>query len=823
MKTKILELPALALLALSTLNLQLSTAFAQGTAFTYQGRLNDSDRSGNGNYDVGFTLFDAAGGGIMIAGPLTNTVSVSNGLFTTTVDFGAAAFDGNARWLEVAVRTNGAAAFAALSPRQQLAPTPYAVYAPSAGAASTASMASSIAANTVYNASLQANSITTDKILDGTITDADIAATGISGGKILGGDLQAQRLEVGTNHILNGTLATIAGGSTNTVNANYAAVGGGYHNTIQTNALYSAIGGGNNNTIQTNAQSAVIGGGYNNTIQWNASSATISGGYGNIIQPYAYYSIIGGGYYNTIQTNTAYSVIGAGYQNVIQPSAYYAAIGGGGYNTIQPSTYYATIAGGRNGTIQSNLQYATIGGGYYNSIRAYASYSTIAGGNNNTIHTNTQNATIGGGYLNTIQTNAGYATIGGGYGNEIRGRGASISGGESNLAETNTYDVNIGGGYGNKIQAGTAYAAIGGGYQNLIEPQVDNAGIGSGWANRIAYGAQNCAIAGGHQNIIQTNAANCTISGGYQNTIQSNASSSAVVGGYLNTIQPLAQYATVCGGYLNTAGARYSLAAGQQAQAVHNGSFVWADYSAYAPFTSTSSNQFLIRATGGVGIGTTAPDNPLTVVSVGGTSGGVGANPEVVGRFRQSGAGTTAISIDANSGQDAALYLAENGSAAWDIRHSPGVAHELDILYRGPGGPLAAFQLRTNGYLRIAGYLTQGSDRNLKQDFVPVDSREILQHLVSLPITSWTYRSEGVPHMGPMAQDFYAAFGLGGDDKHIATIDADGVALAAIQGLNQKLDDLQTALDRRDAENAELKARLEKLENLLIGKTESAN
>jgi hypothetical protein len=67
-----------------------------------------------------------------------------------------------------------------------------------------------------------------------------------------------------------------------------------------------------------------------------------------------------------------------------------------------------------------------------------------------------------------------------------------------------------------------------------------------------------------------------------------------------------------------------------------------------------------------------------------------------------------------------------------------------------------------------------------------------------------------------MAQDFHAAFALGTDDKHIATVDADGVALAAIQGLNQKLAD---ELKRRDMENAALKQRLERLERLLQSET----
>jgi hypothetical protein len=70
-------------------------------------------------------------------------------------------------------------------------------------------------------------------------------------------------------------------------------------------------------------------------------------------------------------------------------------------------------------------------------------------------------------------------------------------------------------------------------------------------------------------------------------------------------------------------------------------------------------------------------------------------------------------------------------------------------------------------------------------------------------------------HIGPMAQDFYSAFKVGSGSTGIATVDADGVALAAIQGLNQKVDELNTELNRRDAANAELKQRLEALEAAL--------
>ncbi len=129
---------ALGLALLSTLNPQLSTVCAQGTAFTYQGRLNDGANPANGSYDLRFYLRDA------LAPPgnpvgATNTfngvtpVVASNGLFTVSLDFGPGIFTGPARWLEIGVRTNGSAgAYTTLSPRQPLTPTPYAIYAANA-------------------------------------------------------------------------------------------------------------------------------------------------------------------------------------------------------------------------------------------------------------------------------------------------------------------------------------------------------------------------------------------------------------------------------------------------------------------------------------------------------------------------------------------------------------------------------------------------------------------------------------------------------------------------------------------------------------------
>jgi hypothetical protein len=126
---------------------------AQGTAFTYQGRLNDNGGPANGNYDLQFTVFDSGAGPNLVAGPLTNAATdVSNGQFLVTLDFGGGVFTGPARWLEIAVRTNGNGAFGSFSPRQPILPVPQTIYAANAGSATTAAVAGS--ANSVSAANL---------------------------------------------------------------------------------------------------------------------------------------------------------------------------------------------------------------------------------------------------------------------------------------------------------------------------------------------------------------------------------------------------------------------------------------------------------------------------------------------------------------------------------------------------------------------------------------------------------------------------------------------------------------------------------------------
>lgn len=476
-----------------------------GTAFTYQGQLTDGGQPANGIYDLRFAIYDAAGGGSAIAGPITNSAAgVSNGLFMVTLDFGPAVFTGDARWLEIAVRTNGgAAAFTPLAPRQALTATPYALFAPSAGAAgnaATAASAAAVSASGVANASLQPNAVTSDKIADGTIAAADVSAasfnttfwraTGNAGtttGTHFLGTTDNRPLELK----VNGARA---------LRLEYASNVFG--------VLPNVIGGAPANSVGTGVVAATIGGGgeYAEGHRITDHFSTIAGGRRHLIEGFG--GAIGGGQGIRILTNTAYSTVAGGWGILVDANASYAAIAGGSHHWVQ-----------------TNADYAAVGGGFGHRIGTNTMAATIAGGSENVIESTAGNAAIGGGWNNRIGSNSWNATIGGGAGNQVTRENATIAGGVNNLASEQS-------------------ATVGGGDQN----------VASGWRS------------------------------------------------------------TVPGGFSNIAAGNFSFAAGRRAKAGHEGAFVWAD-SQDADFASTAANQFLIRAAGGVGIGTT---NPVALLDVAG-------------------------------------------------------------------------------------------------------------------------------------------------------------------------------------------------------------
>lgn len=127
------------------------------------------------------------------------------------------------------------------------------------------------------------------------------------------------------------------------------------------------------------------------------------------------------------------------------------------------------------------------------------------------------------------------------------------------------------------------------------------------------------------------------------------------------------------------------------------------------------------------------------------------------------------------------------------------IVHPNGRVVIGPGGA-AALDLRANGNLHIAGTLTQSSDRNKKTAFAEVDDDDILRRVSELPIQTWQFKSDSpeLRHMGPTAQDFHAAFGLGVDERTIARVDTSGVSLAAIKTLHQKLQEQHQTLEEQN-------------------------
>lgn len=159
------------------------------------------------------------------------------------------------------------------------------------------------------------------------------------------------------------------------------------------------------------------------------------------------------------------------------------------------------------------------------------------------------------------------------------------------------------------------------------------------------------------------------------------------------------------------------------------------------------------------------------------------------------------------------LRLENNGGSTIQFEDTSGDLHDWQVsatrfgfLITEEGSAQVEFNLtRGTGNLTIAGTLNQNSDVNRKTNIEPVDPTEVLAQLAELPISTWAYKEdEKTLHLGPMAQDFFQQFGLGNSDRTIATIDTSGVALAAIQGLKQEL-------DQKNAEIRELRAEIERL------------
>ncbi len=138
--------------------------------------------------------------------------------------------------------------------------------------------------------------------------------------------------------------------------------------------------------------------------------------------------------------------------------------------------------------------------------------------------------------------------------------------------------------------------------------------------------------------------------------------------------------------------------------------------------------------------------------------------------------------------------LMANGTADW-VNTVVGATQEF--RFDNANNPFVEFKVSAIGDVTALGMVTGGSDRNRKRDVEPVEPAAVLEQVSQLPIHTWRYKddSSDALHLGPMAQDFHEAFGLGEDERYIGTLDASGVALAAIQGLYGRLQKKEAELD----------------------------
>jgi hypothetical protein len=393
-----------------------SLAWAQtpaGTAFSYQGRLTDGGAPASGVYDLRFTLFDAATGNGTIGTPVDlEDVSVTSGLFTVMLDFGSAAFAGDARWLEISIRPGVSTdAFTPLASRQMLTPSPHAIFSQRSlhSATSDSSVASQSSVTSQSSDATPWTGITgkpagfADDVDDDTLTTlscstaghvakwtgsawscaADADATGLdwklagnagTGGLAVLGTLDNQpfALQVNGNPALrfvpDVTPRIVGGHVSNNANAVGATIAGGGAVSLPnvTTGPYATISGGLDNEA---GNEAVVAGGRDNIA--SGTNTAIAGGAQN--RATSSHATVGGGFGNT--ASGVLSVIGGGSGNVAGGDS--VVIGGGEFNEARG--FYATVGGGR--TNHTNGAYPTIGGGINNQATGFA--ATVPGGNGN--------------------------------------------------------------------------------------------------------------------------------------------------------------------------------------------------------------------------------------------------------------------------------------------------------------------------------------------------------------------------------------------------------------------------------------------------------
>lgn len=216
-----------------------------------------------------------------------------------------------------------------------------------------------------------------------------------------------------------------------------------------------------------------------------------------------------------------------------------------------------------------------------------------------------------------------------------------------------------------------------------------------------------------------------------------------------------------------------------------------------------------------------APDSAIDISGSGEVGMGL-SNPESALHVRRSD-GSARLLVEETSGIAGAreLFKLKNNGGPFFIFENTDLGESYSFAMGATGHFLISHQqtagvqmrLRPNGNLEIAGTLTEGSSRDIKDNVAVVDSSTVLAKLDELEISEWNYAGDDeIRHIGPMAEEFYGAFGLGPNAKHIAPKDLAGIALAAAKALNAETKQLRMENEALNAENREFRMRLERIE-----------
>ncbi len=354
-----------------------ATALAQGTSFTYQGRLTQSGNPADGLYDMQFKLFDTAavGTGIQQGPTVTNaSVQVTNGVFSVELDFSAGVFDGSARFLEIGVRPTGSAdPHTVLSPRQPLTATPYAILS-----------------GTATNATLLGGSPPGGFIQNGTSEQAETNFS-ISGNGTLGGTLSAGVVNATTQYNINGNrLLSVAG-----ANNLFVGVSAGASNTKGSDNSFFGSSAGNNNTEGGGNSFFGASAGFSNTTGFSNSFFGNKAGFSNTEGGSNSFFGRDAGFSNTEGDSNSFFGRDAGFSNTTGGgNSFFGSAAGNSNTTGGGNSFFGDAAGSLNTEGSNNSFFGSIAG-FNNTTGSFNSFFGGSAGASNT--TGFFNSFFGGG------------------------------------------------------------------------------------------------------------------------------------------------------------------------------------------------------------------------------------------------------------------------------------------------------------------------------------------------------------------------------------------------------------------------------------------